>query len=165
MQQQILGLAICVNLVFALLAGWATATAPLSIGTLIEEPPARARGSAQHRGGQPGSHVPVADAAGEGEGVAAPGPRPLSAVQKRAYAAEVGKRVSLPPGVRVTTRQVEGVSQAICQGFDEGYSVAQVRTGLQAAGSRYELNVSDQDASFAISGAVSGSCPTYVDLL
>jgi len=42
------------------------------------------------------------------------------------------------------------VSEAICDGFDQGYSYEQVVDGVKQAGRRYGVSMSDEDARWTI---------------
>ena len=169
-----LGLAILVNLAAAAVAVWHIARQPLSIESLVGAPAAVST-SGQPNGAAPATPTPEAGGAPRpsARGPAAPrtngGSPPASVaprvkpppVQVREFKREIKRRVSLPPGVRPTQRQVEGVSEEICKAFDRGYRYAQVVDGLKKAGSRYGLGVSAEDARYAIEAAVNSRCPAH----
>jgi hypothetical protein len=87
------------------------------------------------------------------------------AVEVRQEKQEIEQRVALPPGVHPTQREIEGVSEEICKAFDQGYTYAQIVSGLKKAGSQYAVDVSDGDAAYAIRTAVQTRCPAHQDKL
>ncbi len=152
----------------SLAAAMSILSAPLDAAHLVEGPPALA--ATVGTAASTAVHPPVATEATApptAAALAAAKPKrvkaPPSAI--RQYATKVSDRLNLPPGVRVTQNQVIGVAEAICDGFDKGYSYAQVHEGLKSAGSKYSLGVSDDDAAYAIREAVNIRCPAHVGVL
>ncbi len=178
-----LAAAIVFLLLGALAAGWHIIRRPLSIERLVGPPASPLTGQeGRGQGANPGqSAAGTGTHAGGGPvqpgAASAPGGRPLPpAVPDRAVVAprvdpapaqvremkrEISERVDLPPGVRPTQRQVEGVSEEICKAFDQGYSYGQVVEGLKKAGSRYAVSVSASDAQYAIEAATGTRCPAH----
>ena len=164
-------------LALAVMAAWNILTAPLTVASLLDEPPELATTT-------PGVVTPtVAASTGPtggraGTGVALPpgrsptarrpqppGPAPAPQPAPELLKTEVAHRVDVPPGVRVTDKQVQEVARAICQAFTDGYSWEQVTAALKKAGDRYNVSVSDADAGWAIRESVSSTCPQHQDKL
>ena len=171
-----LGLSTLLVLALGLATAWSILTAPLTVASLLDEAPATATTTASVVTSPVTAATPAPAADRASPGVAPPpGPpstsqRPPTPVPARQPSPELSKtevvqRVELPPGVRVTDKQVQEVARAVCQAFTDGYSWEQVAAALKKAGDRYNVSVSQDDATWAMRESVSSTCPHHQDEL